>query len=104
MGVNIEHFSIPVCNSFKPKFFNDKLCYEVDPNKFDKSNDINLERLGITFLVDTNEDRQFTSVHSTNSDFTVHLDTLGMLMFTSFQCIILTFLDLHGFGGIHTQY
>ena len=61
MGVKIEQFDVPVCNSFKPKVLRDQLCYEVDPNKF-----INPKfkgetlKSGLTFLIDHNEDVQIS--------------------------------------------
>ena len=30
MGVKIDKFDVPICNSFKAKVLNDQLCYEVD--------------------------------------------------------------------------
>ena len=33
MGVKIEEFDIPVCNSFQAKVLNDQLCYKVDLNR-----------------------------------------------------------------------
>ena len=30
MGVKINQFQIPVCNSFKPKILNSQNCYDVD--------------------------------------------------------------------------
>ena len=59
MGMKINHFKVPVCNSFQAKIQNDQICYEVDLNKF--SNKANIEReleLGFNFLLDYNEDRQ----------------------------------------------
>ena len=32
MGVKIDQFDVPVCNSFRPKILKDQLCYSVDPN------------------------------------------------------------------------
>ena len=29
MGVKIDKFDVPVCNSFQAKILNDQLCYEV---------------------------------------------------------------------------
>ena len=59
MGVNIDLFEFPVCNSFKAKLMNDQLCYEVDLNLFSDNKYIEkyLE-LGLNFLMDYNEDRQ----------------------------------------------
>jgi len=61
MGVKIDQFDVPVCNSFQAKLMNDQLCYEVDLNTF--SNKKNFEKeleIGLNFLIDYNEDRQMT--------------------------------------------
>ena len=61
MGVKIENFDFPVCNSFEAKMLNDQLCYEADLNRF--SNKINLHnelKLGLYIIMDYNEDRQVT--------------------------------------------
>ena len=61
MGVKIDNFDVPVCNSFQAKIMNDQLCYEVDLNKFSDKNNIENElELGFHFLMDYNEDRQVT--------------------------------------------
>ena len=61
MGVKIDQFDVPVCNSFQAKIMNDQLCYEVDLNKFSDKNNIRNElKLGLNFLMDYNEDRQVT--------------------------------------------
>ena len=61
MGVEIDQFSFPVCNSFKEKVLNDQLCYEVDLNRFVNMNTIDRDlELGFTFIMDYNEDRQVT--------------------------------------------
>ena len=66
VGENIDHFEVPVCNSFQAKVLNDQLCYEVDLNKFSAKSNIAKElRLGFNFLMDYNEDRQVT-VQQTN--------------------------------------
>ena len=60
MGVKINQFHVPVCNSFKAKILNDQLCYEVDLNKVSNKVD-NIEKelkLGFIFILDYNEDRQ----------------------------------------------
>ena len=40
MGVKIDEFDVPVCNSFRPKVLMDQLCYEVDPNKYKNQIDL----------------------------------------------------------------
>ena len=54
-------FNFPICKSFKPKIFYDQLCYEVDVNKYleqseNRRNDV---KIGLSFLIDTNENRQY---------------------------------------------
>ena len=34
MGVKIDQFDVPVCNSFRPKIIRDQLCYTIDPNEY----------------------------------------------------------------------
>ena len=62
-------FGIPICKSFRPKIFYGQLCYEVDVNKYleQKGNRRKhnhrvmrrVRRLGLSLLIDTNENRQF---------------------------------------------
>ena len=60
LGIKVDNFSVPVCNSFKAKILNDQLCYEIDLDQY-RSN-ISGEKLkqGISFLIDKNEDRQYS--------------------------------------------
>ena len=61
MGVKIDLFDVPVCNSFEAKIMNDQLCYEVDLNIFTNKGNIEKElKSGFAFIIDYNEDRQFT--------------------------------------------
>ena len=61
MGVKIDQFDVPVCNSFQATILNDQLCYEVDLDRFsDKNNVKNELEIGFNFLMDYNEDRQVT--------------------------------------------
>ena len=59
MGVKIDQFDVPVCNSFQPTLFNDQLCYEIDLKKFTNKNNVKEElKSGFNFIMDYNEDRQ----------------------------------------------
>ena len=98
MGVKIDQFNFPVCNSFRAKIYNDQLCYEVDLNKFSIKNNIENElKLGFAFIMDYNEDRQVTfdqdfvedlasnhglvlSIDKSNNDKNamIYLNTIGM--------------------------
>ena len=95
MGVIIDQFSVPVCNSFQDKILNDQLCYEVDLEQFKNKDNIEKDlKLGLVFIMDYNEDRQVNlnekagSIHiaSLVDDFEksvdydnafIHLDTIG---------------------------
>ena len=78
MGQKINQFELPVCKSFKPKILNDQVCYEVDVNRFKDHVSVKNFNKGLTFLVDTNEDRQYpTTAKSNKSGFMIYLDTLG---------------------------
>ena len=62
MGVKIDQFDDPVCNSFQATILNDQLCYEVDLNRFSNKSNIAKElELGFYFFMDYNEDRQATT-------------------------------------------
>ena len=50
MGVNINQFDVPICNSFVPKIVKDKLCYTVDPNEYKHKIDLKGE-LSLSFLI-----------------------------------------------------
>ena len=65
MGVKIDEFDSPVCNSFQAKIQNDQLCYEVDLNKIinEKKIDVNFGlKAGFSFILDYNEDRQVQTI------------------------------------------
>ena len=101
MGVKIDQFVIPVCNSFQAKILNDQLCYEVDLKRFAiKDNIENEVKLGLNFIMDYNEDRQVsfhyqhfksqkrrevgmarTITESADNHAFIYLDTIGMISF-----------------------
>ena len=59
VGVKLDQFDDPVCNSFQTTILNDQLCYEVDLNRFSNKSNIAKElELGFYFIMDYNEDRQ----------------------------------------------
>ena len=71
MGKRIKKFDVPVCNSFRAKILNDQLCYEVDPNSFKDEVPLQEYKQGLTFYVDTNNEKQI----ATNDDnFMIYLD------------------------------
>ena len=94
MGVKIDQFDVPVCNSFQAIIQNDQLCYEVDLNEFSDPSNIDKElELGFNFIMDYNEDRQVPFLDFTrkkknglatniveqtkNKHAFVYLDTIG---------------------------
>ena len=89
-----------VCKSFQEKILNDQLCYEVDLGKFAKNENIEKDlKLGFSFIMDYNEDRQVSMAVSTINeeadnwdDYTVdeyneaehsfiYLNTVGTLLY-----------------------
>ena len=71
MGVRIEEFDVPVCNSFKAKVLNDQLCYEVDLNRFSNKDNIENElKSGFVFIMDYNEDRQINTIQGKKANTT----------------------------------
>ena len=59
LGLKIEQFGVPVCNSFRSKVLNDQLCYEIDVNdRIDKRVVQKNLKIGLMFIIDQNEDRQ----------------------------------------------
>ena len=77
MGVKIDQFDVPVCNSFRPKIVLDQLCYQVDPNKYKDKIDLNQE-LSLTLFIHYNEDRNIDAPeNSSNEDPFIKVDTIG---------------------------
>ena len=75
MGVKIDQFDVPVCNSFWPKIVSDQLCYTVDPNEYKDKIDLKGE-LSLSLFIHYNEDRQMEDTE-TSEDFFIYLDTIG---------------------------
>ena len=75
VGVKIDLFDVPVCNSFRPKIVKDQLCYTVDPNNFKDKIDFK-EDLSLSLFIHYNEDRQVEDTDSTEKP-SVIVDTIG---------------------------
>ena len=116
MGIKIDQFDVPVCNSFKARTLNDQLCYELDVNKFiDKADMERVNKIGLTMILDYNEERQIstsniraeekvvsslTKMPSYKHSATIHIDTTGknnlfQLMYLILLCIqiLLNFME-----------
>ena len=59
VGVKIDQFDLPVCDSFQAKILNNQVCYEIDLNRYFDENSTDIES-GFNFIMDYNEDRQIT--------------------------------------------
>ena len=81
MGVKIDQFDVPVCNSFRPKMIRDQLCYTVDPNMYYKHK-IDLKgELSLSLFIHYNEDRQMEDTDDTDStDKHFIIETIGKMI------------------------
>ena len=75
MGVKIDQFDVPVCNSFRPKLVMDQLCYQVDPNEYKDEIDLGGD-LSLTLLIHYNEDRQMEDANNLEEPF-ITIGTIG---------------------------
>ena len=69
LGRNMQGFSQPVCSAFRRIVFNDQLCYQVNVSQYQATVETSqVYEKGISFLVDTNEDRQYSDLETTTED------------------------------------
>ena len=68
MGVQSEHFHLPVCNAFKEVVLEAQVCYQVDLNNYEREERKYLDS-SLTFLVDTNIERQISDKELTRQTF-----------------------------------
>ena len=61
MGVKIDQFDFPFCNSFKPKMIRDQLCYMVNPNEYKHKIDLEGD-ISLTLYLHYNIDRQLEDI------------------------------------------
>ena len=76
MGVKIDQFDHPVCNSFRPKIVRDQLCYTVDPNEYKHKIDLKGE-LSLSLFIHYNEDRQIEDSLYSSLQHSIIVDTIG---------------------------
>ena len=78
MGIKIDQFDVPVCNSFRPKIIMDQLCYTVDPNKY-KDSIYFKDELSLSLFINYNEDREMTLEKNDTKaeDNVIRIDTIG---------------------------
>ena len=79
MGVKIDQFDVPFCNSFRPKIIQGQLCFTVDPNKYREKIDLKGE-LSLSLFINYNEDRELASENSEKitEDHVIIIDTIGI--------------------------
>ena len=82
MGVKIHSLDVPVCTAFRPKYFNDQLCYSVDLNDI-KTKFYIRDKLFLNLLIDFNEDREFYSKFQKiqDSQNIVFIESIGKSLF-----------------------
>ena len=68
MGVQSAHFHLPVCNAFKEVVVEAQVCYQVDLNNYEREERKYLDS-SLTFLVDTNIERQISDKELTRQTF-----------------------------------
>ena len=78
MGVKIDQFKVPVCNSFKAKIIRDQLCYDVDPNDY-KDKLKSKEKMSLSIFISYNEDRINENKLSLQ-DSSITINTIGNLL------------------------
>ena len=79
MGVKIDQFDVPFCNSFRPKIIQDQLCYAVDPDNY-KDKIILKGDLSITLFINYNEDKEMALGNNDTTvedDNFIKIDTIG---------------------------
>ena len=77
MGVKIDQFDVPVCNSFRPKIIRDQLCYTVDPNEYKHKIDLKGD-LSLSLFIHYNEDRQLEDTDR-SEEHSIIVDTIGKI-------------------------
>ena len=64
-----------VCNIFQPKLYYDQLCYETDLQELKDSDNVNFMNqleLGLTLVLDYNEERQINYLNFENESISNH--------------------------------
>ena len=103
VGVSIQEFEIPVCNIFKPRNYLDQLCYETNLQDLKDSQKIRKQlEMGLTLVLDQNEERQnyninkknetqMVALYPENDDVSIYLDTISLLNFEKVLLLTLYF-------------
>ena len=75
MGVTMDDFDVPVCNSFRPKIVMDQLCYTVDPNEYKHKIDLKGD-ISLSLFIHYNEDRQMEDLDE-SFEPNIRVETIG---------------------------
>ena len=112
LGVSVEEFKAPVCNSFKSVKRLNQLCYELDLNMESLNSKSGKEKqleYGLILILDVNENRQLTienEIHiegkeemnlfvpENTNEIKVHLDTISntlkqIIRYKFYLCLLL---------------
>ena len=92
MGVKIDQFDDPVCNSFRPKIVMDQLCYEVDPNDYKDKIDLGKD-LSLSLFINYNEDMEITlEMFADNiaNNNVIIIETIGKHLFVMIKSFLLS--------------
>ena len=101
MGVTMNQFSVPVCNSFRSIVLNDQLCYELNPNEYIRGENIQESlRVGLTLVLDNNEDREVLEVSQDNKIKVFDNNILNVLFKTENTRTALTYIKTIGIRRI----
>ena len=93
-----------MCNIFKPRNYLDQLCYETNLQDLKDSQKIGKQlKIGLTLILDYNEERQYydfmktndlqtmNALYPHNNDVSIYLDTISLLNFKK-GFVIVTFI------------
>ena len=100
MGIKMDQFDVPVCNSFRPIIVLDQLCYQVDPNEYIINNKINNkivlegDNISLSLFIHYNEDRQIEDFDD-SEDLFITLDTISNIFSTDNNSLITDILQNH---------
>ena len=83
LGRHMQGFSQPVCSAFKRIIFNSQLCYQVNVTQYQGTVERGqLYEKGLSFVVDTNEDRQYSGMEITTEDIQHNLGRMMIQVIT----------------------
>ena len=93
IGTKIDNFDVPVCDIFQPTNYLDQICYETDLENLKDSRKIrNQLEMGLTLIIDYNEERQnykmienepnpMMALYQNNDQVSVYLDTISLCIY-----------------------